>query len=49
LNADIQRGKALRLNGTPSFFVNGVLVNGSGTDFEWLFSAIDRELLKVGG
>jgi protein-disulfide isomerase len=49
LNADVQRGNALRLNGTPTFFVNGVVVNGTSSDFEWLFSAINRELLKVGG
>jgi predicted DsbA family dithiol-disulfide isomerase len=49
LNADIQRGKALRINGTPTFFVNGVVVAGSGLDFEWLFDAINRELEKAGG
>ncbi len=49
LNADVQRGNAIRLNGTPTFFVNGVVVNGTASDFEWLFDAIDRELLKVGG
>jgi len=49
LNADIQRAKALNLGGTPSFFVNGVLANGSATDFQWLFDAIDRALLTVGG
>ncbi len=49
LNADIQRGNALRLNGTPTFFVNGSLVSGDDTDFQFLFTAIDRELLKVGG
>jgi protein-disulfide isomerase len=49
LNADIQRGKALRISGTPTFYVNGVMVSGGGTDFQWLFDAIDRELLKVGG
>ncbi len=49
LNADVQRGNALRLNGTPTFFVNGSLVSGGDTDFQYLFTAIDRELLKVGG
>ncbi|MBN2086618.1 MAG: thioredoxin domain-containing protein [Anaerolineales bacterium] len=49
VNADVQRGNALRINGTPTFFVNGVVVSGTSADFEWLFDAIDRELLKVGG
>jgi protein-disulfide isomerase len=49
LNADVQRGNALRLNGTPTFFVNGVMVNAGPPDFAGLFTAIDRELLKVGG
>jgi protein-disulfide isomerase len=49
LNADIQRGNTLRLSGTPTFFINGVVVNGTSPDFQWLFDAIDRELLKVGG
>jgi protein-disulfide isomerase len=49
INADVQRAKALRLNGTPSFFVNGVIVNPSAPDFEELFTAINRELLTTGG
>jgi protein-disulfide isomerase len=49
LNADIQRGNALRITGTPTFFVNGVQASGTGTDFQWLFDAIDRALLNSGG
>jgi protein-disulfide isomerase len=49
LNADIQRGRALRIGGTPTFYVNGVMASGSGTDFQYLFDAIDRALLTSGG
>jgi protein-disulfide isomerase len=49
LNADIQRANALHLSGTPTFFINGVLANGSGENFGWLFTAIDRALLTAGG
>jgi protein-disulfide isomerase len=49
LNADIQRGRALRIQGTPTFYVNGVMVNAGPPDFAGLFSAIDRALLTTGG
>ncbi len=49
LNADIQRGKALRIGGTPTFYVNGVMATGTGLDFQWLFDAINRALLTGGG
>jgi protein-disulfide isomerase len=49
INADVQRARALNLGGTPSFLVNGVLANGASEDFQWLFDAIDRALLSVGG
>jgi protein-disulfide isomerase len=49
LNADIKLANRLGLGGTPSFFVNGVMVNGTATDFQWLFDAIDRALLSTGG
>jgi protein-disulfide isomerase len=49
LNADIQRARALRLLGTPSFVVNGVIVNAGPPDFQDLFNAIDRALLTAGG
>jgi len=43
LDADIQRGNSLGLNGTPSFFVNGRAVSVS-QDFHELFTAIDNAL-----
>jgi len=49
INSDIQRARALRISGTPTFFVNGVIVNAGPPDWQALFSAIDRELLVTGG
>ncbi len=49
LNADIKRANALGVNGTPSFFVNGVAVNANPPDFQGLFDAIERALLTSGG
>ncbi len=49
INADTQRAKALNLGGTPSFLINGVMASGTSEDFQWLFDAIDRALLTVGG
>jgi protein-disulfide isomerase len=49
IDADVQRGNALNIGGTPTFFVNGVMASGTAEDFQWLFDAIDRALLTVGG
>ena len=49
INADVQRANLAGIDGTPSFLVNGVLASGTSADFQWLFDAIDRALLSVGG
>jgi protein-disulfide isomerase len=49
INADIQRARAVGLNGTPSFLVNGVQISITSDTFQELFDAIERALLTVGG
>jgi protein-disulfide isomerase len=50
LDGDIQLGQHYGVNGTPSFIVNGVRVDGPySADFPWLFVAIDKALAKAGG
>jgi protein-disulfide isomerase len=49
LNSDIKLANGWNVNGTPTFFVNGVMATGSTEDFQWLFDAIDRALLTAGG
>jgi protein-disulfide isomerase len=49
LTADINRARALGVDGTPTFFVNGSMVNASPPNYQELFDAIDRALLTTGG
>jgi len=50
LAGDIQLGKHYGINGTPSFFINGVPASGPySANFPWLFDAIDKALRKAGG
>lgn len=44
VDADIQRGKALGISSTPSFYINGKLYEGSLND---LRNAVDAELKKA--
>jgi protein-disulfide isomerase len=44
INADIAQAKYRKLQGTPSFFVNGTFVPVTPTDFHELFDAIDQAL-----
>lgn len=45
---DIERGKALRINSTPTFLVNGRPLNPDETEFQRFRAIIDAELQKVG-
>ncbi len=48
VNADIQAGRSLGVNGTPAIFINGRLLAGAQS-FEALAAVIDEELARSGG
>jgi Protein-disulfide isomerase len=47
VDKDIERGNALGINSTPTFFLNGKPVNYEDTEFNRFRQLIDAELLKV--
>ena len=47
VDADLQRGRALNINSTPSVFINGVLVPFEQMNVETLRQIIDGELAKA--
>lgn len=51
INADIKTGQALKVTGTPTFFLNGKLIedNNSISSFEKLKAVIDAEIAKKNG
>jgi protein-disulfide isomerase len=49
ISDDTLLADARGVTGTPTFLVNGVQASGNSADFQWLFDAIDRALLTVGG
>jgi protein-disulfide isomerase len=46
---DIERGKALKVMSTPSFFVNGKPLNFEDTEFQRFRAVIESELQKSRG
>jgi len=48
VDADLQRGRALNLNGTPTIYVNGKQVPVETTGIETMRQVIDTELKKAG-
>ncbi|MCS6874692.1 MAG: DsbA family protein [Pyrinomonadaceae bacterium] len=45
---DIERGRALKVNSTPTFFVNGKPLSYEETEFQRFKAIIDAELQKAG-
>lgn len=47
VDADIQRGRSLNVNSTPSFYINGRLLNQQDMTIEGMRQIIDAELQKA--